>query len=87
MRDKIPELLYYSEDEHERDLPWDEEEHQDDRKLRDERGMGQFRIVFDVGAERYYCNVEAMTLWEAIGVFFTEHPHITYDMVVDHMEV
>lgn len=86
-RDKYTELRYYGEDDHERDLPWDEEEYEADRKERENRGMGQYRIVFDACGDRYYCNVEATTLWEAIGVFFTEHPHVTYEMIVDHTEV
>ena len=49
--------------------------------------IGRYEIIFDVAKQRYYCYVDAINMDEALGVFFVNHPHITYDMVVDHMEV
>ena len=48
-----------------------------------------YEVVFDAGepATRYYCTIEAGSITEALGVFFKAHPHITYDMVYEHMEV
>lgn len=83
-----PELKYYDEN-NERDLCWDgdESDYDDIRETRCSRGMLQYRIIFEAGGERFYCNVEALTLCEAIGSFLREHPHITYNMIIDHMEV
>ena len=47
----------------------------------------EYEIIFEVDKERYYCYIDAPNIDEALGVFFVNHPHITYDMVVDHMEV
>ena len=83
----LPELFYYRTEDHVCELPWDEDEAADARNERERRGMAQYRIIFEVEGQRYYCNVEAMTIWEALGVFFMNHPHITYEMIVDHMEI
>lgn len=49
---------------------------------------GTYEVVFEAGGERYYCYLpETRNVFEALGVFFAGHPHITYDMVIDHMEV
>ncbi len=45
-------------------------------------------IVFDANEERFYCFVHgASSVLEALGMFMKHHPHITYDMVVEHEEV
>ena len=84
-----PELQFYGEEDHESDLAFGE--HEREWVSADEdtyhNNMGQFRIAFEVGGERYYCNVEAANMLEALGFFFKEHPHITYDMVVFHEAV
>ena len=54
---------------------------------RDNTYMSEFKIIFDVDGKRYYCFVVAGNMDEALGIFFRNHPHITYDMVVDHTEV
>ena len=84
-----PELGDYSIDGHSLEIPWcdDGSEGAAEREDRMIRGMGQYRVVFVVGEERFYCTIEALSLAEALGVFFREHPHITYDMIVDHTEV
>ena len=49
-----------------------------------------FKVVFDVGNVgnfRYHCYVKAESEAEALGVFFKAHPHVTYGMVRDCMEV
>lgn len=48
---------------------------------------GQFEIIFEADEERYYCYITATNITEALGIFFILHPHITYEMIVDHMEV
>jgi len=46
-----------------------------------------YEIIFEVNTKRFYCYVNAVSLNEALGLFFRYHPHITYEMVVDHVEV
>ena len=48
---------------------------------------GEFEIIFEVDKERYYCYIGASNIDEALGIFFVNHPHVNYDMIVDHMEV
>ena len=52
----------------------------------EEKWLGCYQIIFEADGERYYCSVDAEDLTEALGRFFMEHPHITYDLVVDHTE-
>jgi len=47
----------------------------------------RYEIIFDIGEHRYYCFVDALTMDEALGNFFRNHRTVTYDMVVDHMEI
>ena len=49
--------------------------------------IGRYEIIFDVDKQRYYCFVDAINMNEALGIFYKNHPHITYEMIVDHMEV
>ena len=49
--------------------------------------LGRYEIIFDLFGERYYCFCDAVNVGEALGQFFVSHPHITYDMIVDHIEV
>lgn len=53
----------------------------------DPEWLGCYEIIFEVNDERYYCFVDAPNLDEALGRFFVLHPHINYDMVVEHEEV
>lgn len=47
----------------------------------------KYEIIFTYAEERYYCYIDALSLEEAIVIFFQHHPHITYEMIEDHMEV
>lgn len=58
---------------------------EDDETSIDE--IGRYEIVFDINKDRYYCFVDAININEALGIFFTNHPHITYEMILEHMEV
>ena len=49
--------------------------------------LNRYEVVFDVGRNRYYCFCDAADMNEALAQFFKAHPHITYDMIADHMEV
>ena len=49
--------------------------------------IGRYEIIFDVAKQRYYCFVDAINMDEALGIFFKNHQHVTYEMIVDHMEV
>lgn len=56
----------------------------DDRKI----GAGVYEVVFEAEGARYYCYVDGCdSLLEALGLFFENHPNITYNMVVNHEEV
>lgn len=66
------------------------------RKLTREDGCGHedtedniysdFLIVFNVSDTRYKCYIAANSMDEALGIFFTNHPHITYELIEDHFE-
>lgn len=56
----------------------------DDTPIED---LGRFEVVFDVGDERYYCYIDAINIYEALGKFFSKHQNITYLNIIDHMEV
>lgn len=86
---EYPELAHYELTYRTRDIYWEDDgsEDADAREYRIARGMSQYSIIFDVAGARYSCIVEALSISEALGIFFQENPHITYDMVVDHMEV
>jgi hypothetical protein len=49
--------------------------------------IGRYEIVFDIDKDRYYCFIDATNINEALGIFFINHPHITYEMILDQMEV
>lgn len=70
--DSYPELKKYDE-EHTAYLAREED--------------GEFEIIFEVDKGRYYCYIQASNIDEALGIFYKNHPHITYEMIVDHMEV
>ena len=48
---------------------------------------GDYLIVFWINDTRYYCYVNANSMAAALGIFFQNHPHITYEMIEDHMEI
>lgn len=48
--------------------------------------IGRYEIIFEAG-QRYYCYIDAINMDEALGIFFKNHPHVTYEMIIDHMEV
>lgn len=50
----------------------------------DDNDTALFEVVFDVHTHRYYCYITARSIVEALGVFFMEHPHISYDDILDH---
>lgn len=47
----------------------------------------RYKIVFSYAEREYYCFIDALSFEEAIFIFFMEHPHITFNMIEDHMEV
>lgn len=75
---KYPELGMYDEEDHRLDLTRDDPE----------IDGPDYEVVFDVGSERYYCFLHGTgSFLEALGLFFKDNPHITYDMIFEHMEV
>lgn len=77
---KYPELAKYDAEDHQYDM----DRPDDDTPVED---LMRCEIVFDVGNKRYYCFADALTMDEALGQFSRQHPHITYDMIVEHLEV
>lgn len=74
--EKYPELAMYDEEDHRLDLT------RDDPEL-----YADYEIVFDVEGERFYCFLHGTeSLLEALGLFFRDNPHITYDMIFEHLE-
>ena len=54
----------------------------------DEDGIvGRYEVVFEYMENRYYCFIDAVSLEAAMFTFFKYYPHITYEMIVDHMEI
>lgn len=49
--------------------------------------LGTYEVIFDLAYKRYYCYIKASSMTEALGLFFKQHPHITYDMIFEHLEV
>ena len=49
--------------------------------------IGRYEIVFDFEGQRYYCFVDAITMNEALGIFFRSHDTVEYKDVIDHMEI
>lgn len=49
--------------------------------------IGRYEIVFEFGEQRYYCFVDAVSLDEALGIFFRNHNTVEYNNIVDHMEI
>lgn len=78
----FPELNEYYDNDG--DLYRDLNRNDDGTDIKD---IGRYEIIFDVDKQRYYCFVDAINMDEALGILFRNHPHITYEVVVDHMEV
>lgn len=49
--------------------------------------IGRYEIIFDFDKQRYYCFVDAISLNEALGIFFKNHNTVTYDHILEHMEI
>ena len=49
--------------------------------------LKDYEIIFDVAGNRYYFYCVEKDIGNALALFFRENPHITYDMIVDHVEV
>ncbi len=47
-----------------------------------------YEVVFEADSDCFYCFIDGCdSLLEALGLFFKDHPNITYNMVIDHEEV
>lgn len=53
----------------------------------DMKEIGRYEIVFDFEGRRYYCYVNAINMEEALCTFFMHHDSVTYEHIVDHMEI
>lgn len=49
--------------------------------------VGRYEIVFDFAGQRYYCFVDAVSMNEALGLFFKKHETVAYKDIVDHIEI
>lgn len=49
--------------------------------------LNRYEIVFELCGQKYYCFADAVNEYEALGQFFKNHPHVTYDKVVEYMEI
>lgn len=77
-QEKYPELSMYDAEDYRLDL-WRENSELD---------AGTYEVVFEADDERFYCFIHGCdSLLEALGLFFQDHPNITYSMVFDHFEV
>lgn len=80
-----PELSNYN-DEHKWDLDLFREANKGDDNTPEE-DLDDYEVIFEVNDDRYYCYIFAVNMNEALGLFFKAHPHVTYEMIVDHIEV
>ena len=46
-----------------------------------------FEIIFYVNDVKYSCCIHANSMDEALGIFYVNNPHITYDMIYEHVEI
>lgn len=49
--------------------------------------IARYEIAFDFEGQRYYCFVDAINMEEALGIFFINHDTVTYQNIIDHMEI
>lgn len=49
--------------------------------------INRYEIVFEYDDVRYYCFISAISLDEAIGIFFRNHDNVEYQNIVDHVEI
>ncbi len=76
--DAYPELAMYDAEDFRCDL------YRDDPAI----DSPDYEVVFEVADQRYYCFLHGTeNLLEALGLFFKDNPHITNDMIFEHMEV
>lgn len=78
-------------------MKWEEEYWNNDGELyrdisREDDGtpaeeVGRYEIVFDIGEKRYYCFIDAVSMDEALGIFFRSHDTVTYKDVVEHFDI
>lgn len=52
-----------------------------------DKDTGAYQVIFEYADIRYYCHIYAQNFEKALVLFFANHPHITYEMIVDHMEI
>ena len=50
-------------------------------------GMGRYEIIFKHEGMTRYCFIDASSMDEALGNFFRHHPDVSYDEIVEHMEI
>ena len=53
----------------------------------DYHNLGRYQIIFEYDNQRYYCYIDAFNLNEALGLFFKNHNNVTYDNIVEHLEI
>jgi len=74
--DGYPELSMYDED-YRLDLCRDDPE----------PDASTCEVIFEVNDERFYCFIDGCNSFlEALGLFFKDHPHITYGMIFEILE-
>ncbi len=72
-----PELSMYGED-HRLDLC----------RENPELDATTYEVIFYVDGDRFYCFIDGCnSLLEALGLFFKDHPNITYNKVIAYKEV
>ena len=49
--------------------------------------MGRYEVIFEIKGIRRYCFIDAVSMDEALGNFFRHHQNVTYEDIVEHMEI
>lgn len=85
VKKEYPELSRYKVDGFEGGLKYYDEPR--DNETSPTTYLGEYEIIFEVNATRYYFFCCAKSMDAALARFFKDNPNISYNMIVDHVEV
>ena len=49
--------------------------------------LSSYEIIFDYRGIRYYCYIDALSIEEAIGIFFCNYQNLTWENIADTIEI
>ena len=72
---------YYSREGWECNIWWLERDAGVEHEDTPDNTYASYEIIFYVNNVKYSCRIYANSMNEALGIFFVNNPHITYDMI------